>query len=736
MAETNIKDVKLKIGTEDQFQNKLKDLPLNTLVGITDPINKDDLSSDIINSLTKADNALPQPTNQTTGSTGQVLKKTEAGSEWGDLTAQKADKLTTPRSISLDTAVEATPTNFDGSDNISIPVTEVKESYLQWGGKEIAGTITPIGAALSQEHAANRLAYLNPAAMTFKYSSDSGASWTDYSVSDAVKTQLVTQGMGRAPIDVGPANSVTTGSQTQLEITACNGTTTYLYISPKKLLIEVSSPHGLQVKIETKTGSGTTWNTFGTYTISGWSGWNDIPLILPTLGGGTSQTGNVWYLRLTFIVTSVSNDYATSTPRVNSLRLYGTTAWVTRNDLAGIDTIYKQTYTKDVIFPGSVFAGSYANNDRLLKKSEIKPLTFTGASTATYNPLTGATINIPSGGSGDVTAAGNNTFTGSNTFNKEVVVNNANLKVADTNGYAHFTPHFIAHTPGGTTSYLLKYPSKEGTIALLNDITNIEANPTDSGATTLTKLKIGATVYNLPSGGGSGDVTAAGNNVFTGTNIFNKEVVINYADFKVVDEVSGNKSTLGYNTLTLEDPVVHNTCKLNTIGLVHKQMSDDGATLHNTTLAFENAGSTTTITVPNKTGTIALTSELLNCAMLSGTNNFTGANIFSEKLQVSDLTGYIGSYDYGIFISATEGIKCVAPASDSDTAYKQFTLNSEYIEFHAGDVGYTQRLKTTVPLYQNSVLTLPNKASGILATIEDIPIKAATLNGTILTLTI
>ena len=38
MAETNIKDVKLKIGTETQFQSKLKDLPINTLVGTTDPI--------------------------------------------------------------------------------------------------------------------------------------------------------------------------------------------------------------------------------------------------------------------------------------------------------------------------------------------------------------------------------------------------------------------------------------------------------------------------------------------------------------------------------------------------------------------------------------------------------------------------------------------------------------------------------------------------------------------------
>lgn len=84
MATTTIKDVKLKIGTETQFQSKLKDLPLNTLVGTTDPIQEGELDTSIITKLNKADNALPKPTNDTTGSAGQFLKKTANGSEWGD----------------------------------------------------------------------------------------------------------------------------------------------------------------------------------------------------------------------------------------------------------------------------------------------------------------------------------------------------------------------------------------------------------------------------------------------------------------------------------------------------------------------------------------------------------------------------------------------------------------------------------------------------------------------------
>lgn len=82
MAENTIKDVKLKIGTETQFQSKLKELPLGTLVGTTDPIEEGELDTAIITKLNKADNALPKPTNDTTGSVGDVLSKTANGSEW------------------------------------------------------------------------------------------------------------------------------------------------------------------------------------------------------------------------------------------------------------------------------------------------------------------------------------------------------------------------------------------------------------------------------------------------------------------------------------------------------------------------------------------------------------------------------------------------------------------------------------------------------------------------------
>ena len=108
MAENIIKDVKLKIGTETQFQSKWKDLPINTLVGTTDPIQEGELDTSIITKLNKADNALPKPTNDTTGSAGQVLKKTANGSEWGDAPSG-GGKLYLHKITIMDTAPGSSP---------------------------------------------------------------------------------------------------------------------------------------------------------------------------------------------------------------------------------------------------------------------------------------------------------------------------------------------------------------------------------------------------------------------------------------------------------------------------------------------------------------------------------------------------------------------------------------------------------------------------------------------------
>lgn len=253
-------------------------------------------------------------------------------------------------------------------------ISSFPEAYLSWGGTNTAGSVTPIGMTLSSEHSANRLAFINGNALKFEYSSDAGSTWTDYGYTASIKSEVFTKSYG---VPIGRANSsteYTTNSRTRITLTAQDGTNGYVYTNPRKMLINISSSGGMQVLIEYRTGTNYknngAWTTFGTYTLSGWSGWNDIPLILSTLGGGSTQTPNNWQLRLTFIMTSKHSDYPTAAS-VNCIRIFGENAWTPPSTMAATGHLYSFDVNQNATFPAAVtstkFVKSGGSSSQFLK---------------------------------------------------------------------------------------------------------------------------------------------------------------------------------------------------------------------------------------------------------------------------------------------------------------------------------------------------------------------------------
>ena len=153
------------------------------------------------------------------------------------------------------------------------------------------------------------------------------------------------------------------------------------------------------------------------------------------------------------------------------------------------------------------------------------------------------------GGTGDVTAAGNNTFTGENTFTNEITFNTmksevgyiqfGNFNYETTEGYDYLyidnthinMQKFVGNNqyheininadlmtyapPDDTVYYEYRYPRKNGTFALTSDIPNT-----------------------------SSFVTLAGDNTFGGTNTFNNSI---YAKNGVV---AGDTTNYGANSVT------------------------------------------------------------------------------------------------------------------------------------------------------------------------------------------
>jgi hypothetical protein len=290
-----------------------------------------------------------------TGTAPFVIASTTRVSNLNVATAGTADILTTARTIGIGTGAAGTATSFNGSANITIPITGVSESYLTWGGKHLNGQVTPIGMSLSNELSANRIAFINGAGLDFEYSADSGTTWTNYNYTATQKSQWCTTAFG---VPVGRiSGEYFTTSRTRVTLTAQNGTTGYVYTNPRKMLINVASSGGMDVLVETRTGvnfqSSGAWSTVGTYSVSGWSGWNDIPLVLGTLGGGTTQTGNNWQLRLTFIMTSKNTTYPT-VANVEAIRIFGENAWQTPSTLANTNDLYSFDMSQNAFFPGTI----------------------------------------------------------------------------------------------------------------------------------------------------------------------------------------------------------------------------------------------------------------------------------------------------------------------------------------------------------------------------------------------
>lgn len=239
-----------------------------------------------------------------------------------------------------------------------------KEAYLTWGGRCITGGIGPLAAALSDEHSANRLAYLNPNAISVSRSTDTGATWSTYPITNAKKTALVTTSTS-VPVGVAPVSAQT--QQTSIQLTAMNSSLSspYLYVRPRKLLINVDSPHALGVTIRYARGdmSVDTWNTLGTYSLSGWSAWNEVDISdLENFGGNGTQTSNVWRIRLDFYITAVNSSYPSTVANIFGIRMFADKCWSGTSNLGTTGHLYSYDANQNATFPAKVTATTFAGS--------------------------------------------------------------------------------------------------------------------------------------------------------------------------------------------------------------------------------------------------------------------------------------------------------------------------------------------------------------------------------------
>ena len=314
-----------------------------------------------------------------------------AGSSSAGGSANSAVKLATARTIGLGTGVTGTATNFDGSANITIPVTSVKEAYLSWGGKNFAGSFGPLDASLVSELGANRFAFGKPAGITIEYSTDAGKTWLDYGASDAAKVNLLTTS---TTLTVGKATTSNKATANSMLRVTLKMNSLGLYTALNKFAINVSTngSNGCYCTIDASTHkTPTTFTTIANkIPLSGWSGWNIINPTSYTYGGNMETYYGI--LRFTFGISSnTSVNYAGL--QVMSIYGYGGMGWTLPSNMAYNGHIYRYDSGQNATFPAAINAKSFSG-----------PLT--GNATTASTLQTARTINGTSfNGSANITTA-------------------------------------------------------------------------------------------------------------------------------------------------------------------------------------------------------------------------------------------------------------------------------------------------------------------------------------------
>ena len=235
-----------------------------------------------------------------------------------------------------------------------MPKSQFCEAYLSYGGKDIAGEITPIDAAMSNLHNANRAELCNPSGITVEYSTDGCATWTDYGATDANKIGLLST-IGSS-VYLGKSVSKNTSATIGLRITL-DASKMGLYTRLRKILINYSTngAAGTKVKFEySNKGTEDTWKGYKTADISGWSGWSSY-FFMCNFGGNSDQTSNWARIRMTFFMSGINSNYG-SNPVVNNILLLGTTYWSYPSSIAKNGHLYSYDTNGNATFPAGLTA--------------------------------------------------------------------------------------------------------------------------------------------------------------------------------------------------------------------------------------------------------------------------------------------------------------------------------------------------------------------------------------------
>lgn len=245
------------------------------------------------------------------------------------------------------------------SDGTASAITALPHRNLFWSGLPKPGNLSPVDAALSYAHSANRLQFMSPDAIKIERSTDGGQTWTEAvsGVTDSKKIYMVSHAGTDGRMDA-TESGVTFSMACQLRITL-DATTAGIYCGAQDLLINFSTGGTKYVRVKLEKAKKNTpddFQTTWTYYISGNSGWNSYPM--EGVFGGYPNQNNVSRFRLTFFIESEETE-GTSFKKfsVHNIFLFSANSWIACSNMANHGYLYDWDVNQNAIFPAKIIGG-------------------------------------------------------------------------------------------------------------------------------------------------------------------------------------------------------------------------------------------------------------------------------------------------------------------------------------------------------------------------------------------
>ena len=312
--------------------------------------------------------------------------------------AKTADKLTTSRTITIGTGVTSTATSFDGSANITIPITGIKEAYLTWGGKDFSSSFSPLDAALEPRLGANRLEMCPGSGIKIERTTDGGTTWTEVSTSSISNTQrsaLFSSAGYEVPVSATSTAGMGNNAAKYMMRITLDTSVANVYTNLLKFILNISTNGcaNCYVKLRIRTAANVsagndtwltwdktnkTWSSSPTEAntkcpIGGWSSYNVINFAtFTTYGNQTSHYRNVQ-----FIFGCSQNDSTYPGLSIINIQGYGGVAWNAPSNMARTGHLYSWNGNGDASFPASVTATNFTG--------KINTMTITGTTSGSYD---------------------------------------------------------------------------------------------------------------------------------------------------------------------------------------------------------------------------------------------------------------------------------------------------------------------------------------------------------------